>query len=53
MSKELKKQKSLKKRKNKQFVYIKYEICQLDLHNRIKTNPVAARAAERLITATL
>jgi hypothetical protein len=28
-------------------------ICQLDLHNRIKTNPVAARAAERLITATL
>ena len=27
-------------------------ICQLDLHNRIKTNPVAARAAERLITAT-
>jgi hypothetical protein len=28
-------------------------ICQLDLHNRIKTNPVAARAAERLITAAL
>jgi hypothetical protein len=28
-------------------------ICQLDLHNRIKTNPVAARAAERLIVATL
>ena len=28
-------------------------ICQLDLHNRIKTNPVAARAAERLITAPL
>jgi hypothetical protein len=28
-------------------------ICQLDLHNRIKTNPVAARAAERLIAATL
>ncbi|MCS6273308.1 MAG: glycoside hydrolase family 2 [Opitutus sp.] len=27
-------------------------ICQLDLHNRIKTNPVAARAAERLIAAT-
>jgi hypothetical protein len=28
-------------------------ICQLDLHNRIKTNPVAARVAERMVAATL
>jgi hypothetical protein len=28
-------------------------ICQLDLHNRIKTNPVAARLAERILAAAL